>query len=89
MQEENILLPHKLTLQDRKKLTLTAVREIISFDENAVLLETALGTLEIQGQELKLKNLSTEGAVSVEGKIDALYYGQLQKKGSFWGRLFP
>lgn len=84
-----IQLPHKLTLQDRKSLTMTGVTEVISFDEGAVILRTELGTLAVQGQNLQLKNLSTDGGqVAVEGKISALIYEEPRPAGSFWRRLF-
>ena len=64
------LLPHKLTLDERKNLTMTGVTEVVSFDETMVVLRTALGTLEVQGQELQLKTLSIDGGqVAVDGKI--------------------
>ena len=47
------MLPHKLTLTERKTLTLTGVTDVISFDENTVLLTTTLGRLEIQGESLR------------------------------------
>ena len=54
-------LPHKLTLNERRQLTMTGVTEVISFDETAVVLHTSLGTLLIQGRDLKLKTLSLDG----------------------------
>ena len=42
--------PHKLTLQERKSLTMTGVAEVISFDESLVVLNTSLGVLTVQGQ---------------------------------------
>ena len=72
---ENVQLPHKLTLNERKALTMTGVTEVVSFDENAVVLHTELGTLIIQGRGLQLKTLSPEGGqVAVEGNISALVY---------------
>ena len=38
-------LPHKLTLNERRQLTMTGVTEVISFDETAAVLHTSLGTL--------------------------------------------
>ena len=55
------LLPHKLTLNERKALTMTGATEVLSFDDSCVILRTALGTLMIQGRNLKLKTLSPEG----------------------------
>ena len=79
--------PHKLTLNERKHLTMTGVTEVVSFDETAVVLQTGLGLLRVQGQDLKLKTLSLEGGqVAVEGSISALVYEEPRQ--SFWGRLF-
>ena len=54
-------MPHRLTLEERSKLTMTGVQEVVSFDDTAVVLHTALGTLVIQGRELSLKQLSLDG----------------------------
>lgn len=75
MAEEQMALPHKLSLNDRKSLTMTGVSEVVSFDDAAVVLHTALGTLTVHGQELQLKTLSVEaGQVAVDGRICALIY---------------
>ena len=79
--------PHKLTLNERQKLTMTGVSEVVSFDEDSVVLHTNLGTLEVQGQELKLKNLSPDGGqVAIEGNIHSLFYEEPRQTRSFWGR---
>ena len=88
MTGENIQLPHKLTLNERKTLTMTGVTEVVSFDDTAVVLRTVLGTLEVQGQQLQLKTLSIDGGqVAVDGHISALYYEELRSGRGFWGRL--
>ena len=80
-------LPHKLQLSERKVLTMTGVTEVVSFDENAVVLQTSLGLLIVQGQQLSLKNLSLDGGrVAVEGSISALAYEEPRQSG--WRRLF-
>ena len=84
---EELMLPHKLTLEGRSKLTMTGVTEVVSFDENAVVLQTSLGLLIVQGQQLSLKNLSLDGGqVAVEGSISALAYEEPRQSG--WRRLF-
>lgn len=81
-------ISHSLQLKERKQLTVTGVSEVISFDENAVVLQTGMGTLIVQGQQLQLKNLSLEGGqVAVEGNISALIYEEARVKGSWWQRL--
>ena len=80
-------LPHKLQLNERSSLTMTGVAEVVSFDENTVVLQTSLGLLIVQGQQLQLKNLTLEGGqVAVEGSISALSYEEPRQTG--WRRLF-
>ena len=80
--EQERRLPHKLTLTERKQLSLTGVLEVIRFDESAVVLNTSLGVLTVHGQGLQMKNLSLEGGqVAVEGEICAFLYEQSPKSG--------
>ena len=80
--------PHKLTLNERKNLTMTGVTEVLSFEESTVVLRTCLGLLTVRGQELKLKTLSLEGGqVAVDGPISALIYEEPREAG-FWQRLW-
>ena len=81
-------MPHKLAMEERRKLTLTGVSEVVSFEENQVVLSTCLGTLCVHGRELQLKNLTLEGGqVAVEGQISALIYQESQS-GGWLSRLF-
>ncbi len=89
MAEEKLLLPHKLTLNERKSLTMTGATEVVSFDDSAVILRTELGTLVIQGKELKLKTLSLEGGqVAVDGHVTALIYEEPRNPGGVLRKLF-
>ena len=88
MKEETLQQPHKLTLSDRKNLTLTGVQEVLSFDEDTVILRTGLGTLIIQGSDLQLKTLSLDGGqVAVDGSISALHYEEPRPAGSWLRRM--
>jgi len=81
-------LPHRLTLDERKALTVTGVTEVVSFDENNVVLNTAAGTLVVQGTELQLKTLSEEdGRVAVVGQVSALHYEQPRNTDGWLSRL--
>jgi len=80
-------LPHRLSLIERRELTMTGVTEVVRFEENGVILHTSLGTLLVQGQDLQLKTLSLEGGqVAVEGRICALIYEE--PRSGPWRRLF-
>lgn len=79
---------HTLHLKERKSLHVTAVTEVVHFEETQVVLQTELGMLTVLGEDLKLKELSAEGGnVAVEGSISALSYEE-RRAGSFWGRMF-
>ena len=82
-------MPHKLCLDERSKLTMNGVTEVVSFDESTVVLRTGLGTLMIHGRELQLKNLSLDGGqVAVDGHISALIYEEPRDRSGWLGRLF-
>lgn len=89
MAQQELQLPHKLTLNERKALTMTGVSEVISFDDAAVVMRTALGTLIVQGKELKLKTLSLEGGqMAVDGHISAMIYQEPRQSGGVLKKLF-
>ena len=82
------MLPHTLTLDERKKLTMTGVTEVVRFEDTTVVLRTGLGMLMVQGRDLKLKTLSLEGGqMAVDGEISALIYEEPRTPGGWLGRL--
>lgn len=86
--EQKLELPHRVVLDQRKKLTVTGVTEVISFEEDGAVLKTAQGTLIIHGQQLKLKTLSLDGGqVDVTGTVTALVYEE-PRAGGRLRRLF-
>ena len=88
-EERGLQLPHKLSLEERKKLTVSGVAEVVSFDESAVVLRTARGVLLVRGQDLHLKTLSVDGGqVAVEGMVSVLIYEEPRREGGFFTRLF-
>ena len=90
-QEETALeLPHKLTLDGRKLLTMTGVTDVESFDDEMVVLHTTKGTLVIRGAGLHLQLLSLDGGqVHVEGNVSSMTYeDDLAGGSSFFSRLF-
>ena len=68
---------HSLLLKNREKLSLDGVCEVVSFDEQAVLLKTVLGRLSVEGEALHVTKLLLDvGEVNIEGKIQAIYYDE-------------
>ena len=64
---DNIVQDNKssLSLENRKKLTLSGVIEVMSFDEEKIDLTTKLGNLTIKGEELKMNKLDEIGRAHV------------------------
>lgn len=86
---EELRLPHKLTLNDRKTLNVTGVTEVVSFDEEAVVLRIGTDTLVVRGAGLHMKNLNLEnGQAAVEGQVGALLYEEGRNTAGFWRRLW-
>ena len=73
---------HSVSLLNRQEMRIEGVEEVISFDDTAVVLTTALGNLTVHGQGLQLKNLSLDGGqVAVEGAVAALIYEEPRRSG--------
>lgn len=77
-------LPHRLVLDERAHLEVSGVREIVRFDEHAVVLRTVQGMLQVQGEDLKLKTLLPDGGrVTVDGTVSAIAYAPDRAVGFF------
>ena len=81
-----------LVLENRKKLSISGVNDVLSFDDQVVIVETELGLLTIKGENLKINKLSIDTSeVIVEGDIHYLSYSENEKeneKGSLLGKIF-
>ncbi|GAB6168582.1 sporulation protein YabP [Clostridium carnis] len=70
-----------ITLENRKRLTLTGVEEVISFDDEKILLNTSLGFLTIKGSELKMNKLDVQnGDVIIIGNVASMVYSGKEVK---------
>lgn len=66
---------HHIILEGRERLLISGVVEVHRFDEESILLTTALGELEIQGEGLHIEKLALEGGeLRVDGRVSALIY---------------
>ncbi len=88
--QEASVLPHLLRCDERRRLSLSGVTEVESFDENAVVAATTAGTLVIRGSELHVSVLSLDtGDLQIEGRVDALQYeDEGPGKSGLFSRLF-
>ena len=81
--------PHSLCLEERQRLSVTGVEEVVSFDEETVAVRTVKGLLLIRGAGLKVDKLEkTSGELTVSGGIRALEYEETGPGAGFFARLF-
>ena len=85
---------HQRQIIETEKGTITGVTDVLSFNDNKILLETTKGMLTIQGTQLHVSRLQLQrGEADVEGTVKSLVYteGSTEKKrqrGSLIKRLF-
>ncbi len=82
-----------LILENRKKLSVSGVNDVLSFDDQVVMIETELGLLTVKGENLRINKLSIDTSeVIVEGEISFLSYSdkelEKQKSGGFMSKIF-
>ncbi len=72
-----------LILENREKLNVSGVLDVLSFDDQIVMVETELGLLTVKGENIRINKLSLDTSeIVVEGEIDSLAYSNkdLDKK---------
>lgn len=89
----NTNVVQNLILENREKLSISGVLDVLSFDDQIVILETELGLLTVKGENLRINKLSLDTAeVIVDGEIYNLGYSEkdLDKKtsGGILGKIF-
>ena len=81
-----------LVLENREKLSISGVLDVLSFDDQVVIVETELGLLTVKGENLRINKLSLDTSeVVVEGEIYNLAYSEndLDKKSTgFLNKIF-
>ena len=81
--------PHCITMEERKKLSISGVLNVESFDEREIIMETSGGSLIIRGEDLTISKLSVDnGDVNVQGKITDLQNEEPVVRQGLRGRLF-
>ena len=81
-----------IILENRRKLSISGVLDVLSFDDQIVILETDLGMLTVKGDDLRINKLSLDSTeVVIDGNINTLSYSEKQDKktsGSLLGKIF-
>jgi sporulation protein YabP len=71
----------ELTLVNRERIRTTGVQQVVSFDEQEIILETGIGNLVLKGEGMHITHLDlTAGELMVEGLITSLEFSEQRGK---------
>ena len=82
MQSSNII--QNIVLENREKLSISGVLDVLSFDDQIIIVETELGLLTVKGEDLRINKLSIDTSeIIVNGNIMQIAYSEntMEKKG--------
>ena len=81
-----------IVLENREKLNVSGVNDVLSFDDQVVMIDTELGLLTVKGENIRINKLSIDTSeVIVEGDIASLTYSDKnaeKTKGSIMSKIF-
>ena len=87
--EENVRINNNIIMEDRKKLTLTGIKDVIAFDDETITLASSLGRIVIKGEALRIVSFDNKsGDLSAEGKFSAIVYTAEERSEGFFSKLF-
>ena len=81
----------EIKITDRKRINLTGVKKLVSFNPEEFVIETTLGVILLKGQDLEINKLdTTDGILSIKGRMNMLNYmdSNKNKESSIIARLF-
>lgn len=80
---------HNVIMEQRRKLNMSGIMEVIGFDDETITLESDMGMMTVKGEGLKIGSFSaSSGDIDIEGTIIAIVYtGDSSVKGGFFRKL--
>lgn len=81
-----------LILESREKLNVSGAIDVLSFDDQIIIIQTNLGLLTIKGEDLRINKLNIDSEeVIIEGNIISLMYSDKnvdKKEAGFISKIF-
>lgn len=66
---------HNVNIKARKRLEMTGIIDVSSFDDLEIIVQTENSSISIEGEELKIESFNSESTdLLVKGKINGIYY---------------
>lgn len=83
-------IPHNIVMNNRNTLNVSGVEEVVSCDEEIVVIRTVMGELSINGAKLHIGSFNRDsGELKLDGKIKELIYSDIDtERRGFFSRLF-
>ena len=76
-------------MENRRELRISGVKDIDSFSETKIVLNTIMGELVVRGRDLHVRALEAEtGDLSMFGDIKSLCYNSFSSSENMFGKLF-
>lgn len=86
---QNSSQPHNVIMENRRELRISGVKDIDSFSETKIVLNTIMGELVVRGRDLHVRALEAEiGDLSMFGDIKSLCYNSFSSSENMFGKLF-
>lgn len=83
---------HRIVLEERSRLSVSGVTDVVSFDDESITADTDMGMIIIRGEDLHIGRLNLdEGVLQVDGSVDSIEYtdGSEASRGGFLlGKIF-
>ena len=89
-QIKNNFKDHSVIIDNREKLNISGISDVLSFDDETLILKSVLGKITVKGENLRITSFDNEiGDLISEGKIHAVVYMNDDKDSvGFFSRLF-
>ncbi len=77
-------------IESRKRLEMSGIKDVISFDDETILLDSVMGRITVKGEELHIESFNTSsGDLSASGTVHAVVYmSDVKSHGGFFSKLF-
>ncbi len=87
--DENIRSNNNIIIENRKKFNISGIKDVVSFDEETIILESVLGRLVLKGSGMHIQSFDAQtGDLLGEGRINAAVYTVDEKSGGLFSRIF-
>ena len=71
----------QIVISNKNKVEINAVTSVKSFDEDGVVIESALGDIVVEGHDMRIENLEkSTSQVLIVGNISGVYYLEKREK---------